>query len=385
MQLLEYLNDITETIDDGRIVDVLYIDFQKAFDKVPHKELLYKLQYQFGIQGELPSWIDAYLTDRRQCVRVSASYSSYIPVLSGVPQGSVLGPLLFLLYVEDLDDVTLTTDCRIYKFADDTKITAAHARGIDKMEQLQIAANKLAEWTHTWKMPINVKKSQVIRFGLGGCIPEYMLEGAQLEISTTQKDLGVFIDQDLKFHQHVDKIVSQAMRLCGWAMRTFYTRKSNVLLMLYKSIIRPRLEYASVIWNTNAKMQIKKIEKVQKWFTKRLAGMKKMNYSERLQTLQLESLVSRRRYLDLLHVRNAISNKELFTLQSEATVRSLRGHNFTLFKPRSATRQRQNFFTNRVIDDWNRLPTHVISAISKPHAFRVALQKHIFEYSFVSD
>ena len=176
------------------------------------------------------------------------------------------------------------------------------------------------------------------------------------------------------------------MRLCGWTMRVFHTRKPKVLLQVYKSIIRPTLEYASVIWNPTTKGQIRRVERVQRWYTKRLNGLTALTYSERLQVLQLESLESRRCYFDLLQVYQIIGNPEfkakLFVMQSNVGQFSLRGHELTLHKQRSVTSQRQRFFSNRVIDEWNSLPHPVISLVSQPNAFRAALRNHTFRYSF---
>jgi hypothetical protein len=168
-------------------------------------------------------------------------------------------------------------------------------------------------------------------------------------------------------------------------MRTFRTRSPEVLLQVYKSVIRPTLEYACVIWNPTMVGQIRKLEKVQKWYTKRLADLAELSYDRRLQVLKLETLYSRRQYFDLQQVANVMfstSRAQLFQLQSDNQYMGLRGHAYAIRKPRSNTSQRQHFFTCRVIDDWNGLPDRVISLIGQPCAFSAALQAYIFKYSF---
>ena len=157
------------------------------------------------------------------------------------------------------------------------------------MNHLQISINKVEQWTRTWRMPVNVQKTQMIRFGGTKSTAQaisYTYSGANLEHTKLQKDLGVLIDINLTFTDHIEYIVTKAMRLCGWTMRVFHTRKPKVLLQVYKSIIRPTLEYASVIWNPTTKGQIRRVERVQRWYTKRLNGLTALTYSERLQVLQ---------------------------------------------------------------------------------------------------
>ena len=237
-------------------------------------------------------------------------------------------------------------------------------------------------------MPVNTQKTQIIRFGEGKTngVTTYILSDTLLEISSLQKDLGVYIDSDLTFANHIEYIITKARRLCGWVLRVFQTRKISVMLTVYKGVIRPILEYASVIWNPNALGQIRRLEKVQKWYTKRIAGLHSLSYNERLQVLQLETLLSRRRYFDLLHVYKVLGNSrvrdQMFQMQRDAQVMTLRGHEFAIHKLRANTRQRRQFFANRVIDDWNRLPATLISLASRPRAFSTALQTYVFAYSF---
>merc|ERR1712074_255324 len=145
--LLEFFNKVINDYDNHRAVDVIYLDFRKAFDLVPHKKLLLKLKAH-GIDGNVLEWIKEWLTERKQRVVINGIESSYVPVTSGVPQGSVLGPILFIIYVNDLNANVLNN---IAKFADDTKISGI-ADNLESCESIQSDLNKIIEWSSTWGM-----------------------------------------------------------------------------------------------------------------------------------------------------------------------------------------------------------------------------------------
>ena len=168
--LLEYLESITSAIDEGENVDSIYLDFSKAFDKVPHKRLMLKLK-SFGIDGKLLKWISEWLQGRMQRVVTSGCKSDWAKVLSGVPQGSVLGPLLFIMYINDLDDVV---GCEVSKFADDTKIFQRICTD-DARNTLQQDLNRLGEWSEKWQMKFNEDKCNVMHFGSSNPKKKYTL------------------------------------------------------------------------------------------------------------------------------------------------------------------------------------------------------------------
>ena len=158
--LLIYLEQVTSEIDKGVPVDTLYLDFAKAFDKVPHLRLIEKIAAN-GIGGKISRWIKCWLTDRKQRVIVNNATSDWLPVLSGVPQGSVLGPCLFVIYINDIDD---TVSSKILKFADDTKITASIS-SVEEQHILQTDLTRLMEWSEEWQMKFNVNKCKVMHLG----------------------------------------------------------------------------------------------------------------------------------------------------------------------------------------------------------------------------
>ena len=158
LQLLKVLDHWTEILDHGGSVDCIYMDFMKAFNKVPHKRLLHKLK-RYGINGNAVNWITAFLTDRRQRIQVNGTYSDWATVLSGIPQGSVLGPLLFVIYINDLPDIPKNSIT--YLFADDTKIYK-EVRGRNDCDALQEDLRALQEWSNKWLLKFHPDKCKVL-------------------------------------------------------------------------------------------------------------------------------------------------------------------------------------------------------------------------------
>ena len=200
-QLLTYLDRCAEIVASGGVVDSIYFDFSKAFDTVPHQRLSVKMK-SYGIKGKLLSWIEAFLSGREQRVRVNGELSDSKPVISGIPQGSVLGPLLFVLYINDLPD---TVRSNILLFADDTKIFR-RVSTIEDAEALQNDIDALNRWSEMWLLKFNTDKCHVLTLGKFDNITHthrYKLYGDELEHVFEEKDLGVVIDMELTFEEHM--------------------------------------------------------------------------------------------------------------------------------------------------------------------------------------
>ena len=168
--LLVSLEEITALYDEGLPVDEVFLDFSKAFDKVPHQRLLYKIR-NLGITGDLLKWVESFLTNRRQRVRIKDAFSDWCNVKSGVPQGSVLGPILFILYINDLPDV-IKSSCKI--FADDTKLIQA-IRDMKSIQELQEDLDALQKWSNVWKLEFNARKCKVIHIGKKNPMASYSI------------------------------------------------------------------------------------------------------------------------------------------------------------------------------------------------------------------
>ncbi len=188
--LLQFLERATTAVDRGEAFDIIYLDFAKAFDKVPHKRLMRKLRAH-GVTGHLLEWVKSWLANHRQRVVLNRKFSSWADVLSGVPQGSVLGPLLFVIFINDIDEAVTLVDI-IKKFADDTKIGQRIVTEQDKKD-MQQALDNLSRWAEKWGMEFNVLKCKVMHLGHNNPQHDYLMDGQSLEHTTEEKDIGVTV------------------------------------------------------------------------------------------------------------------------------------------------------------------------------------------------
>ncbi len=376
-QLLEYTNDLTLALNSGSCVDVVYLDFSKAFDKVNHALLISKLAER-GVPQQLLTWIQSFLTQR---VVLDAHFSEWTSVDSGVPQGSVLGPLLFNLYVDDLDSALLPP-VKVKKFADDTKIYITYTpnTAVASTQTLQTCLDGLSQWCTKWQMKLNSTKCNVLHFGHHNQCTPYTINGNQLIPTDNIRDLGVTISNTGSVSEHCGKVAAHARKLTGLMLRTFQSRKPSVILPLYKTVIRPTLEYATPVWNPCLAKDIAEIESVQRKITKRISGMSNLSYDERLQRLNLTTLEIRRKYFDLIECYKIVhclvrsDCHEALTLSTCNTRGFQTKLNCTL--PTARINVRKHFFIERVLSLWNALPSEVVTQ-STLTEFKVALRNHL--------
>ena len=357
--LLEYLSFVSEYVDKGVPVDVIYLDFQKAFDKVPHKRLISKV-CAHGVQGNISKWIESWLSDREQRVVLSGSFSEWTRVTSGVAQGSVLGPLLFILYINDIDD---SVSSRLLKFADDTKVfrNVSKAEDVDSLRQDLV---NLYKWSVEWLMLFNVDKCKVMHFGYKNINAEYSMGGNILDVVKEERDLGVIVQSDLKVSQQCSNSVKTANKILGMINRNFCNKTEEIILSLYKSLVRPHLEYCVQAWRPHLVKDIELLESVQRRATRMIPSLKGLTYSQRLEALNLTSLETRRLRGDLIEVYKIVKgfddiNSSKFFKFSET---NLRGHDLKLYKSRFNTNIGKFAFSNRIVDEWNLLSLGIISS-----------------------
>lgn len=361
--LLVYLEDVTKLLDEKKEVDVIYLDYAKAFDKVPHKRLGDKVR-ALGIDGDIAKWIQEWLSDRRQRVVLNGHTSDWASVSSGVPQGSILGPTLFLVFINDLDDDMLS---KVLKFADDTKIygDASDVNGRDKIQHdLDVAML----WSEKWLMQYNVDKCKTLHAGHKNIEHRYKMGGVELASVDEEKDLGVVVHRSLSSSKQCAEAAKKANRVVGQIKRTVTNKSKHIIVPLYKSLVRPRLEYCVQAWRPFLKKDITLLEKVQRRATKMVEGMRTLTYEERLKACDLQSLEERRDRGDLLEVHklvkgiDRIPSSTFFTPQENR--HSQRGQDSKFYKHRSRLDIRRNFFSQRVVNKWNALPQYVVNATS---------------------
>ena len=215
-QLIMLTHELLQNMQKGKQTDLILLDFSKAFDKVSHEKLIYKL-HNYGVKGKTLSWIKSFLDNRTQTVVIEGKQSHTAPVTSGVPQGSVLGPILFLAYINDLPD-NITSQVRL--FADDTVVYAAISRMDDSLA-LQRDLDTLQTWENKWDMEFNPSKCQVLQLTRARKpIPtSYYLHNQKLEITDCARYLGVDISQNLSFNNHIDRICNTANKTLGFLRR----------------------------------------------------------------------------------------------------------------------------------------------------------------------
>jgi len=361
-QLLECINDWTLALNCHKNVDVIYVDFRKAFDCVVHTKLIAKLE-SYGITGRLLFWIKDFLSNRIQAVKIGKHISSFSDVLSGVPQGSVLGPILFLLYVNDMVDI-FGVDLSVKLYADDVKMYSI-IDDIGSSPSLQCGLNKLTEWCTKWQMSINISKCFVLTVGRTCGSSLYSINNEKLPFSNTANDLGVCVDSKLRFSCHYDNIVAKAHQRASLILRCFLCRDPSVLFRAFVTFVRPVLEYCSPVWSPVYKCDIDQIEAVQRRFTKKLNGLKSMSYEQRLKTLNTESLELRRLKSDLILMFKisrgctAVDNK-IINFRTDSQTRG----DFKIFKPQCKINARAFSFAARHVNCWNALPNSVRNAPS---------------------
>ena len=370
LQLLKVLDEWTGILDHGSTgIDCIYCDFLKAFDTVPHKRLILKIS-SYGITGNVLGWLSNFLQNRTQRVCVNGMWSRKVKVLSGVPQGSVLGPLLFVIYINDLPDVIKS---QIYLFADDTKIFRRIDSGVDSAI-LQNDLISMCNWSNKWKLKFHPKKCKVMCFGKyqGSNQTYYMVNQAgereHLETADNQceKDLGVIFDSKLSFDQHIASCVAKANKVLGLIKRTFQFIDEELLRQLYTTLVRPHLEYAQTVWSPHLKKHINVLEGVQRRATRILPSLKELDYKQRLTKLNLYSLTYRRIRGDMIELFKIVTglydpDASPHVTRSSTTTR---GNDFKLHLSAANTKIRQKYFTNRSVQIWNSLPNCVVNATS---------------------
>ena len=293
-QLLAHIDAILLNALDGADTDVIYLDYQKAFDKVDHEILLKKLK-MYGIRGKLYNWLEEYLKDRPQVVAIKGQHSYETKVVSGVPQGTVLGPVLFLIYINDLQDCV--TQSMLSCFADDSRIKKK-ITSTEDVDSLQLDLHNVENWSKENNMSLHAEKFELLCHSIKNPsliseLPfhqqyyQYKTEtGIDIDPQTKVRDLGIDVSTDLSWTPQITAMAESARKMSAWVLSVFRDRSELTMMTLYKSMVRSRVEYCSPLWNPSKITDIQTLENIQRSFTSKIDGCQQFGH-ERLSGVDL--------------------------------------------------------------------------------------------------
>ena len=383
--LLETIEFLTKRFCANIPIDIIFMDFLKAFDLVAHKRLAFKLSC-YGITGSLLAWIVSFLSNRVQRVVMGEVVSSWEEVTSGVPQGSVLGPILFILYINEISEILISLS---ELYADDTKLLK-EIQSEEDIHILQNDINRIVDWTRTWLMKLNESKCKVMHIGRTNEKHLYSIESfdgqtkSMLTETTLERDLGIMISSDLKWNHHVKHCANKANKILGMLTRTFEYRDLKLFKSLYTTFVRPHLEFAVAVWSPYLKVDISILEKVQRRATKLIPELRNLPYEDRLSVIGLTTLEVRRERGDLIQLFKIINQIDIVHWPSNPNpvvtnnpVVKTRGHDLKLKRELVKNcEQRHQFFSNRVVNNWNSLPEDIVHS-ENVNIFKARLDKFL--------
>lgn len=300
--VLTFTDFILNRIDAGWQVDAVYTDFSKAFDKINHRHLIYKIK-RLGIHGDLLRWLESYILNRSQAVCLKGFTSRFLPVASGVPQGSHLGPLLFILYINDMN--TCFQSSKVLIYADDTKIYKAIASHTD-CQDMQTELGRFYEYCNANHLYLNLDKCYCISFTRkkNPIFFDYTVAGIIIKRVSTIRDLGIILDTKLSFIPHIDYICKKAFKNLGMILRIGKPfRRPVTYKLLFFAYVRSVLEFGSIIWSPIYKVHIDRIERIQNIFLKALCCRTGVIFNSPIESANFYNILSlqnRRLYLDSL-------------------------------------------------------------------------------------
>lgn len=359
-QLVVTVHEMAQVLDEGGQIDAVLIDFSKAFDRVPHSKLITKMK-NLGIPSQVVNWVISYLTGRKQYVEIDGACSRFLDVFSGVPQGSVLAPVLFNIYINDLGQI-VKPPLRLKLFADDC-IIFSHIVSAADQHVLNHALHAITEWCNKWDMLINLDKTVHM------CISNknkshfmYSLGNYQIKQVEEHKYLGLTLTSRLNWSTHINNICSSARKKLGFLKHKLGDAPSSLRLIAYKSIVRPTLEYGSIVWDPHTITNKEKLEKIQRlaarFIYKRFR--RRDSPSAMLELAHLEPLANRRKSarLNFLHQlyfnKLGIQSQDYIANNPSRASRHKHSRSITPFFAR--TDQYKYSFFPRTVSDWNVLP-----------------------------
>ena len=364
-QLTTVINDWAKILDKKGQFDTFILDFEKAFDTPPHELLKSKL-FSYGIGGTTLNWINAFLCFRQQRVVVNGIKSDWAPVVSGVPQGTVLGPLLFSLY---MNDISVDIESEIRLFADDC-VCYREIKNEEDTLKLQRDIDRLGSWARKWGMrfqPVKCNMMQLTNKRSSKIQANYTTEGTVLENVESIKYLGVTITNDLKWNTHISNVCTKANRTLGFLRRNLYSCPPDVKEAAYKGLVRPVLEYGSSVWDPHTHGLQEELEKVQNRKTRFVTGnyiFETGSMTGILGQLKWESLKERRKDSRLILLYKGLIGKARIPTDDlfPKNRRCRNQHSLAFQTPSASKKAYKSSFFPQTIRDWNDLPDSLISS-----------------------
>ena len=358
-QLLSTIDDLALCLNAGKCADVILLDFKKAFDKVPHQRLFQKLYY-YGIRGSTLTWIKDFLCNRTQRVVLDGCMSSSTTVSSGVPQGTVLAPLLFLCFINDLPQ-GISASVKLY--ADDVLLYKI-IESTNDSESLQCDLNLLSDWANKWQMEFNPSKCEHLQVSLKrSCSPtQYYIQGELIKKVAQTKYLGVTINQHLTWNDHVHQICNKANAVIAFLKRNLLHCPTIIKDHCYKSLVRPILEYSASVWSPHTSLLINKLESIQRRaarFTCNDFG-RYSSVTAMLSYLSWPSLCCRRTNARAIMTYKILN--DLVHLSKDNFVPSTRGHNTHFIQPYTRIDAYKFSFFPSAVKIWNHLPEEITNS-----------------------
>ena len=371
-QLINITHSLYSGLDNGYDMCMIFLDVSKAFDKVYHQGLLFKLE-QIGVSGNLLRWFESYLINRSCRVLLNGTTSRWLSTNAGVPQGSILGPLLFLIYTNDIVE---NIESSIYLFADDTSLLHPIDDPIQSYELLNRDLKTLVDWAHQWRVTFNPSKTEYMLFSYKNQPPTTQtlyLGNSEIKQVHSHTHLGLTFDTKLTWKKHVERINKKALHRLGNIRRIRYLIPRLTSLNLYKTLVRPILEYADVVFDNMSATLQQKLDSTQREALVITTGAYRRTPTQNLyDDTGLERLTNRRYQHRLSMYYKMVNNLVPTQLRNCLPPLVGRNANYNLRQgiphrrivPFTRTARFANSFIPKTTNDWNNLSNHVISSPS---------------------
>ena len=371
--LLDLNEYFLRCIDEGYAIGAIFLDLKRAFDTVNHNILFNKLA-KYGVQDKELSWFVNYFSDREQCVCIKGAKSAFKRVSVGIPQGSLLGPLLFTIFVNDICCIDLGVDTKLCLYADDTAVFV-RSKNVNQLSQLlQSKLDLIGQWLDLNCLVMNSKKTKVMLIGSKGRLKNHTLhvmhKGTCIEHVYSFKYLGVIIDSCLKWDKHINAISLKISRIIGYIRRIKHYLPDDVMRLLYNSLILPQLDYCNVVWGRSAHCHLDKLQKLQNRYARMILKADILTpHRQMLSQLQWQTVRQRVRYQCCVYLYKIINGMTPVYLKPLVIVRftpfyTRYAFNSPLFVRTPRTDYYKKSFHYEVSTMWNNLPSFIRSAQS---------------------